>query len=132
MVGSDSHESTASFKTIKLLHSLFFRYGLPEDVVSDNGPQLASEEFAKFMKQNGVNFTLLPPYHSASNEAPERSVQTTKAVLAKQVLDFDASKLSLDNRQANFLILYRSTPHMATGESSAQLFLGRKIRNCFI
>ena len=114
-----------------MLRSLFARYGLPEEVVSDNGPQLASEEFSQFMEQNGVKFTHVPPYHPASNGAAERSVQTTKAVLAKQVLDIKTSKLSLEHRLANFLIMYRSTLHTVTGQSPAQLFLGRQIRNCF-
>ena len=87
--------STTSLKTIEVLHSLFARYGLPEEVVSDNGPQLASEEFSQFPKQNGVKFTRVPPYHPASNGAAERSVQTTKVVLFKQVLDIKTSKLSL-------------------------------------
>ena len=123
--------STTSLKTIEVLHSLFALYGLPKEVVLDNGPQLASEEFAQFMKQNGIKFTCVPPYHPASNGAAKRSVRTTKAVLAKQVLDVNASKLSLEHRLANFLTLYHSTPHTVTEQSPAQLFLGRQIRNCF-
>lgn len=29
-------------------------HGLPEHVVSDNGPQFTSAEFAEFMKANGI------------------------------------------------------------------------------
>ena len=39
--------------------------------------------------------------------------------------------LSLEHRLANFLILNRSKPHTVTGQSPAELFLGRQIRNCF-
>ena len=42
-----------------------------------------------------------------------------------------ASSLSLEHSLANFLILNRSTPHTVTGQSRAELFLGRQIRNCF-
>ena len=100
-------------------------------MVSDNGPQLASEEFSQFLKQNGVRFTRVPPYHPASNGAAEHSVQSVKAVLTKQVLDGKANTLSLEHRLANLLILNRSTPHTVTGRSPAELFLGRQIRNCF-
>ena len=43
--------SMTSLKTIEVLRSLFARYGIPEEVVSDNGPQLASEEFSQFLSQ---------------------------------------------------------------------------------
>ena len=72
--------SMTSLKTIEVLRSLFARYRIPEEVVSDNGQQLASEEFSKFLKQNGVKFTRVPSYHSASNGAAGRSVQTAKTV----------------------------------------------------
>ena len=133
MVGSDFHDLHDQSENYGGVALLFARYGLPEEVVSDSEPQLASEEFAQFMKQNGIKFTRAPPYHPASNGAAERSVQATKVVLAEQVLDVNASKLSLEHRLANFLILYGSTPHTVTGQSPAQLFLGRQIRNinCF-
>ena len=51
--------------------------------------------------------------------------------MTKQVLDGKASTLTLEHRLANFLILNRSTPHTVTGQSPAELFLGRQIRNCF-
>ena len=83
--------SMTSLKTIEVLRSLFARYGIPEEVVSDNGPQLASEEFSQFLKQNAVKFTRVPPYHPASNEAAERSVQTAKTFLTKQMLEGKAN-----------------------------------------
>ena len=36
--------SMTSLKTIKVLRTLFALYGIPEEMVSDNEPQLASEE----------------------------------------------------------------------------------------
>ena len=54
-----------------------------------------------------------------------------KVALTKQMLDGKASTLTLEYRLANFLILNRSTPHTVTGQSPAELFLERQIRNCF-
>ena len=34
--------------TIEILRGLFFSYGLPETIVSDNGPGFISKEFQKF------------------------------------------------------------------------------------
>ena len=114
--------SMTSLKTIEVLCTLFACFRIPEEVVSDNGLQLASEEFSQFLKQNGVRFTRVPPYHPASNGAAERSVQSVKAVLTKQVLDGKANTLSLEHRLANLLILNHSTPHTVTGRSPAELF----------
>ena len=57
--------SITSQRTIAVLRDLFSSYGLPEEVVSDNGPQFVSHDFSSFMKMNGIKHTLTPPYHSA-------------------------------------------------------------------
>ena len=41
--------STTASKTITVLRELFARFGIPKQVVSDNGPQFVSQEFALFM-----------------------------------------------------------------------------------
>ena len=121
--------SMTSLKTIKVLRTLFALYGIPEEMVSDNGPQLASEEFTQFLKQNVFRSSRVPLYHRASNGAAGRSVQTAKAVLTKQVLNGKANTLSLKHRPANFLILNSSRPQIVTGQFPAELFMGRQIRN---
>ena len=75
--------STTAPATVKVLRFLFASYGLPEQVVSDNGPQFIGEEFKNFMKLNGVKHTLTPPYHPASNGLAERHVQTFKHMFKK-------------------------------------------------
>jgi transposase InsO family protein len=47
-------KSTTSTSTINVLRSIFSRQGLPEVLVSDNGPQFVSSEFQKFCSLNGV------------------------------------------------------------------------------
>ena len=121
--------SMTSLKTIKVLRTLFALYLIPEEMVSDNGPQLASEEFTQLMKQNVFRSSRVPLYHRASNGAAGRSVQTSKAVLTKQVLNGKANTLSLKHRPANFLILNSSRPQIVTGQFPAELFMGRQIRN---
>ena len=55
--------SKTSLKTVEALRLLFAPYGIPEELVSHNGPQLAAEEFTKFMRQNGIKFHRVPPYY---------------------------------------------------------------------
>ena len=56
--------STTSIATIEVLGHLFSSYGIPEEQVSDSGPQFVSEEFVSFLKKNGVKHTRCSPYHA--------------------------------------------------------------------
>ena len=91
---------------------LFAAYGLPEQIVSDNGPQFVSDEFATFVKINGIKHIQCAPYHPSSNGAAERFVQTFKKAM-KANRD---SPLSFSHRLSNFLFTYRFSPHATTNE----------------
>ena len=63
MVVVDSHSkwleveimpNMTSETTIEKLCDLFARFGVPERLVSDNGPQFSSSEFTEFTKRNGI------------------------------------------------------------------------------
>ena len=71
---------------IDKMRSIFASYGLPEDLVSDNGPQFASEDFDFFLKRNRIKHTLIPPYHPASNGAAERGSSADSKTSSKQDL----------------------------------------------
>ena len=47
--------SITSEATIARLRDMLSRYGIPQQLVSDNGSQFTSEECCKFMKANGIN-----------------------------------------------------------------------------
>ena len=113
--------------TINELRLIFAQHGLPEEVVSDNGPQLVSTEFAEFMNKNGIKHTLVPPYHLQSNGAAERSVRVVKEALVKQVLEGNKGR-SMKHRLADFLLRYRTIPHSTTGAAPAELLMRRRLR----
>ena len=116
--------STEAPKTISELRKIFAANGLPQQLVTDNGPQFVSGEFATFMKMNGIKHIRCAPYHPSSNGAAERFVQTfKKAMKAGQ-----GSAFPLSQRVSNFLLTYRTTPHATTNETPSQLLMGRKIR----
>jgi hypothetical protein len=117
--------TTTSSQTIKELRRLFAMFGLPETVVSDNGPQFVSAEFEQFLASNGVKHVTSAPYHPATNGAAERTVQTVKDALKKFEID------SRPNALQSFLFTYRNTPHATTGQCPAQLFLNRQPRTRF-
>ena len=122
--------STTSARTMTALRSVFARFGLPEELVSDNGPQFTSAEFHTFLQRNGIRHTLVPPYHPASNGAAERCVQSLKSMLLKCVLDTSLT-IDIEHRLSNWLFRYRNTPHATTGRTPAELFLQRNPRTQF-
>ena len=73
----------------------------------------------------------MTPYHPASNGAAERTVQTVKRALIKQMLDPKKRELSIYHKLANFSICYRNTPQSTTGRTPAELFLRRHPRTRF-
>jgi len=119
--------STTVAKPVEAFRQVFAAYGLPEQLVSDNGPQFTSEEFAIFLKQNGVKHVRCAPYHPASNGLAERFVQSLKTALKASKGD----GRTLPHRLHSFLLTYRSSPHATTGVSPASLFLQRSIRTAF-
>ena len=119
-------QSTTADKTIEVLRHLFSAHGLPEQVVTDNSPQFISDEFASFLKGNGVKHIRIP-YHPASNGLVERFVQSFKQALRASQND----GRSLNNRLSTFLLTYRSTSHATTGVPPCNLFLRRKLRTRF-
>ena len=61
---------------IDKLQLSFSSLGLPQVLVSDNGPAFCSTDFQGFIKQNGNNHVKTVPYHPASSGLAERSVKT--------------------------------------------------------
>ena len=72
---------TTATRTIEELRTIFVRWGLSEQIVTDNGPQFISEEFHKFVYSNGIKHSKTTPYHPQSNGAAERFVQTFKQAI---------------------------------------------------
>ncbi|XP_055338681.1 uncharacterized protein K02A2.6-like [Paramacrobiotus metropolitanus] len=110
---------------IEAFLNLFSRYGICAELVSDNGTQFTSEQFAQFCAQFGIKHIRTPPGHPQSNGQTERFVQTVKDGIAK--LREDGKSFPVALRQ--FLWRYRSVPHATTGVSPAEQFIGRKMRS---
>ena len=116
-------DSTTSSKTISVLREMFARYGLPRQLVSDNGPQFTSGEFKQFLHANGIKHITTAPYHPSSNGAAERLVQTVKQAIRAGHQRGEP----LERTLAVFLLQYRVTPHATTGVSPGALFFGRPL-----
>ena len=93
-------------------------------LVSDNGSVFTSDEFERFVKQNGIRHVKSAPYHPASNGLVERAVQTFKEFMKKM------KGGSIEANVSRFLLQYRITPHSTTGVSPAEMLMGRRPRSC--
>ncbi|XP_012940384.1 uncharacterized protein K02A2.6-like [Aplysia californica] len=106
---------TTSETVVYKLKNIFARFGIPELLVTDNGPQFVSDCFHKFVKGLGCKHTTSSLHFPQSNGELERAVKEVKKAL------------SLDDPFLALLI-YRSTPVSPTGASPAELALGRRLR----
>ena len=106
---------STSQEVINHLKAIFARHGIPETVISDNGPQYSSAEFAKFAEDWGFTHITSSPKYPQSNGEAERMVQTTKNLLTKSDDPYEA------------LLAYRATP-LENGFSPAELCMGRRLR----
>ena len=115
--------STDSKNAVDVLRRLFAMHGLPRVLVSDNGTGFVSDEFERFLIENGIKHMVSAPYHPASNGQAERMVWTLKEAL-KNLKEGDT-----ETQLCKFLFKYRITPHSATGVSPAELLVGRRLRS---
>ncbi|KAA3671785.1 uncharacterized protein DEA37_0012508 [Paragonimus westermani] len=111
--------------TVTALGQLFSQFGVPECIVSDNGPQFTSMTFVNFCKAIGIQLIHTPVYHPQPKRQVERFVDTFKRALQK----LQAGVTILD-MLITFLRTSRSTPNASgsEGKSPVEAFLGRRIR----
>ena len=77
-------QELSSSAVINQFRSIFARHGIPDILVSDNGPQYASQEFKQFAQGYGFQHVTSSPKYPQSNGAAERAVQTVKQMLKKE------------------------------------------------
>jgi transposase InsO family protein len=107
-------QSITTTKTVEKLLNVFATHGLPQMVVTDNGPSFTSSEFKDFMSRNGIKHTTSSPYHPSSNGLAERAVQSFKRAIEKITGQTVQEKLS------KFLFKCRIYPHTTTGVPPAE------------
>ena len=116
----DQLASTTSTAIIHKLKAHFARNGIPEQVVSDNAPNLTSEEFDKFAQEWDFEHITTSPYHSQSNGKAESAVKAAKKMLRK------ARKSKTDPYLA--MLAIRNTPTQGMDGSPMQRMNNRRGR----
>ena len=112
--------STTTQAILKPLRSMFARHGIPDTIVSDNGPQFGSGHFAAFCKKWDIEHVTSSPTYAQSNGKAESAVKIIKRMFQK----------CKDTGESEFIALldYRNTPTEGIGKSPAQRLMGRRCK----
>ncbi|CAK1597693.1 unnamed protein product [Parnassius mnemosyne] len=106
---------------VKKIKQVFSRHGIPEIVMTDNGPEFASNTFREFSHDWKFQHVTSSPRYPQSNGQVERAIQTIKNMMRKTAYD-----------QAEFplaLLEYLNTPISKELASPAELLYNRKLRS---
>ena len=119
----DIIKSTTSETIIKCLDKQFSRFGVPSTLRTDNGSNLVSVEMEEYLNEMGIEHRLTTPLWPRANGEVER--QNRSLLKAMRVAHAEKRDWRLELNK--YLLAYRSTPHVTTGQSPAELLFGRKL-----
>ncbi|XP_064468539.1 uncharacterized protein K02A2.6-like [Ornithodoros turicata] len=108
-------EDLSSKTVIHHCQSVFARHGIPDEVMSDNGPQFSGAEFKQFAQAYKFTHITSSPRYPQSNGLAEAAVKIIKNSLKKTGDPYET------------LLVYRSSP-LRNGFSPSQLLMGRRLR----
>ena len=115
-------DATAATCARAFMFNVIARFGVPSQVVCDNGPAFSAQLFKYFCSNLGIKLTHSTPYHPICNSMVERSFRTLKASLRAQ----ENPNNWTDNLPLVLLGL-RSTVKEDLDVSSAQMVFGTSL-----
>ena len=117
--------STSAAIVVPVLNKVFATYGIPYKITSDNGPPFKGAAMKSFCEFLAIDHRRITPYWPKANSSAENFNRCLRKVMQTANLE------NIDWKEVlcNFLRNYRSTPHISTGRSPADLmFNGRAYR----
>ena len=111
--------STSSVSVATVMRETFSMFGVPAEIVSDNGPQFSGTPFKDMCEKWNVRHTTSSPRYPRSNGLAERMVRTVKSLIKK------CRQTGQDVQEA--LLHLRATPQ-ADLPSPAEMLFGRQVK----
>lgn len=108
-----------------LKDEIFLKFGVPEILISDNGPQLRSETFREFLKENKIKHWLTAVYHPQSN--PTEAVNKTLVTAIRAYTNDDLPHDAWDRNLNEIVYALNSATHTSTSVSPHMVVFGRKL-----
>lgn len=96
------------------------RYGIPDQIISDNGPHYTSKAFKDFCCSYGISHETSAPGNSRANGAAEAAVKIAKNMMKKCYANKDDPYIALLN--------IRNTPNEGVDYSPVQRLMGRRTK----
>ena len=116
-------QSVAADIVIKKLRKSFASHGVPNVLVTYNGPPFHSNKFNELMEEFKIAHQFSTPCWPQGNAEIERFKRTLGKIVVISAMRNDDLEISL----STFLLDYRSTPHCTTKVSPAELLYNRKL-----
>ena len=113
----DPLPDTASRSVITKLKTQFARHGIPQILVTDNGPHFLAEEFRSFCKKWEFMHIQSSPYYPQGNGKAESSAKVVKQQMKTAVTAHQDPWLALLDQ--------RNTPQQGLNSSPAQRLFSR-------
>ena len=113
-------DDTKASVVISKMKQHFARHGIPDSVISDNGPQYSSSEFRRFAKNWNFEHERIAPGNSKANGAAEAAVKIAKRLMKRSIRNGEDPYLGLLN--------LRNTPHEGLNSSPVQRLMNRRTK----
>jgi hypothetical protein len=97
------------------------RYGIPEQILTDRGPEFSAHAFESFLKECGTEHRKSAPFCPSTNGRCERLNQSVKKILAKLVRN---DLPTWEARLQEALWAYRSSVHVSIGMTPFEAVFG--------
>ena len=117
--------STESEKVADALIDMFSRYGIPDELLSDQGTNFVSTVMQQVCDRLGIKKIKTSPYHPQTNGLVERFNGTLKSMLRRCCLN---DRSNWDKYIPLVLFAYREVPQQSLGFSPFELLYGYPVR----
>ena len=108
-----------------LYNGLFSRFGMPNQLHSDQGRNFELKLFSELTKLAGIRRTRTTPFHPRSDGQTERMNRTILAMIRATASDNPGD---WPGKLPAIMAAYRMTPHSTTGVTPNYAMLGREVR----
>ena len=109
--------TTTSQKVADTSRHIFASFGIPNTIISENGPQFIGAAYQQMLRDFDVTHITSSPHHPMSHGFIERQIRSVKAIMRKSPQDTDKA-----------LLMMRNTPLGSQLPSPAEILFGRRLQ----